>query len=95
MCPTRALARLTILLDTPPRSIMAPASMKKGIARRGKEFAPATIRCGIMEIGIVPEAIRLAKAAMPRAKPIGTLIRKQMTSVETRAKSITRSSFPR
>src|SRR6056297_2283419 len=92
ICPTRVLARLTILLETPPLSIIAPASMKKGIARSGKEFAPATIRWGIMETGIVPDAIRLARAAIPNAKPIGTLARKQTIRVTTKVVSI--DQFP-
>jgi hypothetical protein len=45
-----------------------------------------------MEIGIVPDAIRLARAAMPNAKPIGTLARKQTTRVTTKAVSI--DQFP-
>jgi hypothetical protein len=59
---------------------MAPANIKKGMANKGKEFAPATILWGISTMGILPEAMRLAKDAIPKEKPIGTLAMKQTTS---------------
>ena len=41
--PTRASAKFTILLEIPPESIRAPASIKRGTAIRGKESTALTI----------------------------------------------------
>jgi hypothetical protein len=36
-CPTKAPANLTSLFETPPQVINSPASIKKGMANKGKE----------------------------------------------------------
>jgi len=84
-------ANSTMRLDTPPRSMIAPASMKKGMAKRGKEFAPATMRMGINVSGRLPEKIIAKRAAIASANPIGTLIAKHITNVANKIVSIEKS----
>ncbi len=47
-CPTSAIARSTSRREMPPVSIMAPARMKSGMARRTKLSAPAISLWGSM-----------------------------------------------
>jgi len=65
--------------------------MKKGMAKRGKELAPATMRMGINVSGRLPEKIIAKRAAIASANPIGTLIAKHITNVANKIVSIEKS----
>ena len=45
MCPTSAMAKLTMRRDKPPAFITSPASMKNGTASSGKLLAPSITFC--------------------------------------------------
>jgi hypothetical protein len=62
------------------------------MAKSGKEFAPATILCGIRLKERFPENIREAMDAIPREKPIGTLKAKQ--SINTTNKTVSKPNPP-
>jgi len=66
-------ARLTSLREIPPVSIKAPARMKKGTARSGKESQPVKIFCGTMTRGTFPFSRSPIIDASPMLNAIGTL----------------------
>jgi hypothetical protein len=72
-CPTKARARLTRRMEIPPVSIRAPARMKNGIAKRGKESEPVKIFWGTMIRGMSPLSRRPKIEANPMLKAMGTL----------------------
>jgi len=72
--PTKAYARLTSLLEIPPVSMRAPARIKKGTAKRGKESQPVKIFCGTMTRGMFPFTRRPTIEANPMLNAMGTLI---------------------
>ena len=65
----------------------SPHQHEQGNGQQWKGMIPAIIRWGRIPMGAIPDATRLARAAMARAKPMGTLIRKAISRVATRAKS--------
>jgi hypothetical protein len=72
-CPTKARARFTRRMEIPPVSISAPARMKNGIAKRGKESDPVKIFWGTIIRGMSPFSRRPKTEASPMLKAMGTL----------------------
>ncbi|MPM53981.1 hypothetical protein SDC9_100753 [bioreactor metagenome] len=72
--PIRLLAKSTIFLEIPPSDIKLPASIKKGMAKSGKESKAAKEYCVIMITGMLLVKYITIRVANPRATPIGILI---------------------
>jgi hypothetical protein len=86
--PTKAWARLTSLIEIPPVSIKAPARIKKGTAKRGKESQPVKIFCGTMIRGMFPFIRRPRIEASPMLKAMGTLMATRATKAMLRMRPI-------
>src|SRR6266851_1112435 len=71
MRPTSATASRTSRSVMPPVFISAPARMKNGTARRGKESTPVTKRWAAVSSGISPRMRMAAKPERPIAMAIG------------------------
>src|SRR5258706_2015399 len=71
MKPTSACEKSMIRLETPPESMMAPVSMKNGIARRPKLLRLANSCCGMTSSGVPVEASAIV-AARPMHTATGT-----------------------
>lgn len=69
--PTQASAKLTMRLEMPPAFISSPASMKKGIASKGKLSAPSTSFCDRMVVSIWPWVTIRAAPQTSSEKAIG------------------------
>jgi hypothetical protein len=70
--PTRASAKATNLFVTPPFSIICPANIKNGMARRSHEFAPAYILWITCIKGVYPSHNKAAAEDRARANDTGT-----------------------
>jgi hypothetical protein len=70
---TRLSAKPTRRFEMPPYPIRDPASMKKGMARRGKESSPVKQVCAIIVRGIGLVRARVMAVDRPRAIPMGML----------------------
>ena len=75
----------------PPLHIRAPARIKKGIARRGKESRPVTDFCASIIIGMSDVSHIAMPVASPRVIPIGILNAMVIIRIEKR---ITASMVP-
>jgi len=79
--PMSLLATLTSRLDNPPVSIREPASMKQGMATRGRDSKPEYI-CWAMkdrEVMLKPP-MTVAIMPKPRAMPTGTPMARSTTA---------------
>ena len=65
--PNSVSQKLTIRLATPPLLIRLPASMKNGMAIRGKESTPVMAFWVIRATGVLENRTRVTRVAMPMA----------------------------
>lgn len=65
--PSSVSQKLTIRLATPPLLIRFPASMKNGMAIRGKESTPVIAFCVIRAKGVLENSTSVTSVAMPMA----------------------------
>jgi hypothetical protein len=92
--PTRVEARRTSRREMPPCSMIPPASMKKGMAMKGKESTAVNIRCP-MTMGLVGRLVTSMPAmeAKPMHTAMGTPRQSSTKSVRNIARPIY-ASFP-
>jgi hypothetical protein len=75
-------------MEIPPVSMSAPARIKKGIARRGKESDPVKIFWETMTRGISPFSKSPKTDARPMLKAMGTLTAMRQIKVRLRKRPI-------
>lgn len=73
MCPIKHSKKLTKRFAIPPPLIRLPASIKKGMAKRGNESTPAMLFWAIISVGMDVKCSIVTSVTIPMAYPIGTL----------------------
>ena len=73
MWPMKHSKKFTRRLAIPPPLIKFPASIKKGMAKSGKESTPAMLFWAIIRVGMEVNSSMVTRVTMPMAYPMGTL----------------------